>query len=124
MSASRQLRRSVGKQSNNLKMELAENAICAAVGQVLVRHYPGWKWYVECKNESGVVSVRNLTLNGDYGFIVHLNRLEHDIDLKLVRDLAGELLERYGQRAAARPQVVEVDRDIKGNAIGDTHGAA
>lgn len=124
MSASRQLRRSVEKGERNLKMELAENEICSAVGKVLVKHYPGWKWYVECKHETGVVSVRNLTLNGDYGFIVHLAKLVNDVEMNLVRNLAGELLERYGQRAMARPEVVEVDRDIKGNAIGDTHGAA
>lgn len=106
-----------------MAIELAENKICASVGQVLEQHYNGWRWFVECRAETGVVSVRNLDLDGNFGFVIPLHVLLYDIELTSVVMGAGEILERYGQRAGWKPEALDIDRDLKGNAVGDTDGA-
>lgn len=109
---------------DKVAVTLFESEIESAVGQVLQRHYNGWRWYVDCRAEAGIVTVRNLSLHGDYGFVIPLRKLQHDVDLKTVVLAGGEILERYNQQARWRPEVVDLPRDIKGNAIGDTDGAA
>lgn len=97
-----------------------ENKVEAEIGQELERHYPGWQWWVECTLKAGVVAVKNLDLHGDYGFIIHLNRyLTNPERLKMVMRAGGETLERYNQDRAKAPEKIEVERDIRGNAIGE-----
>lgn len=109
---------------NAVKLEILENQICAAVGQQLAKHYPGWHWLVECTAQTGVVTVKNLNLSGDYGFVLHLEQLMTDTDLKLPVVAGGELLERCNLPRGPRPENTEhLKRDLKGQVIGDTHGA-
>jgi hypothetical protein len=99
-----------------MTMELAENAICAAVGRKLEEHYPGYHWYVECVWKTGTVVVKNLNLNGDYGFLLHIPKLLHDTDLHLVTVAGGELLERCGLPRSLKPEdISHLKRDVKGN---------
>jgi hypothetical protein len=110
--------------SNEVKLEIYANRICAAVGQKLQNHYPRWIWFIECKWETGIVTVKNLSLHGDYGFVLHLEELVNDADLKLVVVAGGELLERCGFEAGPRPEnISHKERDIKGNVKIDTQGA-
>lgn len=112
------------QRKNAIKMEIAENKICAIVGKQLAAHYPGWHWLVECTVQSGVVTVKNLSLHGDYGFIIHLEDLMTDTDLRLPVAAGGELLERCGLPRGPRPEdTTHLKRDVKGQVIGDTHGA-
>jgi len=103
------------------KKKIYENRIEAMVGQELQKHYGGWRWYVDCALESGVVSVRNLDLNGEYGFNVPLTNLLNETDPKIIRTAGGEILERYNMDRTYRKQF-DITRDYKGDAVGDING--
>jgi hypothetical protein len=108
----------------HVAFEIAANKLCAMVGKVLQKHYPGWQWFVECLQGTGVLTVKNLSIHGDYGFIIHLHQLMNDTELKLPILAGGELLERCNFPRGAMPERLEVDRDIKNNVIDiDTQGA-
>ena len=114
----RQFERS--EQRLKLKDEIYENQVCAEVGQELVKHYPGWDWWVECKIKSGILSVRNTNLDGDYGFVIHLGDYLHNPARQhLIMRAGGEILERYRQERGAMPEVVEGERDVRGNLTGE-----
>lgn len=104
---------------NAVKMEILANKVCAAVGRKLEELYPGWLWLVECTWRNGVVTVKNISLHGDYGFVIHLEELMHDPDLKLVSVAGGELLERCDLPRGPRPAGIKADldkqRDVRGN---------
>lgn len=104
-----------------MREELYNNQIESIVGQQMAKLYPGWKWWVECRISTGLVSVRNLDLDGSYGFYVPIAKILHNPDSKLLMQAGGEILERYGQVRAGRPMNIEVDRDWKGEAIGDVN---
>ena len=116
----------VFKNKRDLRAELLQNKIEASVGRKLQELYPGYVWHIECKTSSGVVEVKNRTIHGEYGFILYLRQLVHDINLDLVKTAGGELLERCGLPATLRPDNLEdyVKRDLRGNVEMDTHGAA
>ena len=104
------------KPSKEFQVTMAENKICSMVGQQLQKHYPGWHWLVECVGSTGVCTVKNLSLNGDYGFVIHLDQLARDTDLKLPVMAGGELLERCGFAAGPRPEdISHLHRDGRGN---------
>ncbi len=104
--------------TQGLQQDICENRICSAVGQELVKHYPGWKWWVECKLRSGMVSVRNLSLDGDYGFYIPINKFTSDIST--VMRAGGEILERYNmERAKRKTNGTEIKRDFTGAAKGE-----
>lgn len=105
--------------------ELAINKIESIVGQKLISLYKGYNWYVDCKPEHGVVEIKNLTLHGDYGFVLYLKDLVNDLNLDLVMRAGGELLERCGLPTTHRPEDYKgiVKKDLRSNVIGDTHGA-
>ena len=97
------------------QMEINENKICSVVGRCLEQHYPGYMWNVECTWYTGCVTVKCLDIHGDYGFIIHLKDLVHDIGLQLPMKAGGELLERCGLPRSKRPEKLELKRDIRGN---------
>ena len=105
---------------DRLKAEIHENRICAFVGQTLQDCYPGWKWYVECKMFTGVVTVRCLELDGDYGFVVPIDNVVQRTGKVTIMRAGGEILERYNQDRGLRPEKLEVKRNFTGRAIGDT----
>ncbi len=109
--------------ANKIKDEIYENEICSLVGQELKRHYPGWEWYVECTLSTGLVAVRNLSLDGDYGFYIPLMKLLNETDPKLVMLAGGEILERYNMHAGMRKEF-NIEKDFKGDAIGDKHATS
>jgi len=104
-----------------VKKKIYENEICSMVGKELMKHYGGWRWYVDCELQSGVVSVRNLDLNGDYGFNIPLLNLLNETDPKIVMRAGGEILERYNMDCAYRKEF-DITRDFKGDAVGDLDG--
>lgn len=67
------------------------------VADVLLRHYPGHKWQigVDVSNEGLVlINIKIPTLDGLWGFTIKTDRTY--VSEKIVRDAAGELLERWG----------------------------
>lgn len=102
------------------KKTIIENRICASVGSTLEKMYPGWKWWVECILESGCVTVRNNSLNGEYGFTIPLPKLLNETDGdKILMRAGGEILERYRMDREKTVHPLEIDRDFTGAAIGD-----
>jgi hypothetical protein len=102
-------------------MLMAENKICAEVGKQLEKHYPGWTWLVECVWSTGLVTVKNLNIHGDYGFVLTLQDLLHDVELVLPVRAGGELLERCNLPRARRPQdTSHLKRDVRGNVTNES----
>jgi len=101
--------------------EIYENRICSHIGHELVRMYPGWEWWVECKLPTGLIWVRNLTLDGDYAFAIPLTAYLNETIPKVIMQAGGEILERYnldrGKRVVSKD---EISRDFTGAAIGET----
>lgn len=101
-----------------VQKSLKENEIMSSVGRELEKLYPDWQWYVDCKLESGVVSVRNISLDGEYGFYIPLTKLLNDTENRIIMQAGGEILERYFQDAGKRTDY-DIKRDFTGSAIGD-----
>ena len=78
------------------------------MAEVLHSAYPGHLWAVTCEGEKGIATVRNLSLSGQWGFILKLNEMSTSSDWKKrVLVAGGELLERLPKCArplASRPR--------------------
>lgn len=112
--------------NKEMRIKLNGNKIESIVGQKLVSLYKGYRWWVEANVTQGIVVVKNLTLHGDYGFVIKLEDLVHDINLVSVMRAGGELLERCGLPTTFMPEDFPelVKKDVKGNVIGDTYAKA
>lgn len=71
--------------------EAANIALATRAAEVLDRHYRGHLWAVTAEN--GMLYVRNLAYRGNWGFVLHTDKL--DPGLKCVMRAGGELLERH-----------------------------
>ncbi len=112
------------EQKEIFKQDMRANEICSIVGRQLVKHYPGWTWYVDCTPGSGVVTVRNLNIHGQYGFVIPIRDLYSDVDLKLVTMAGGELLERCNLPRSRYTMDIKIEKDYNGNAVDmDVSGA-
>jgi hypothetical protein len=105
----------------DVKRELYENQLCSSVGATLQNLYPGWRWWVDCTLPSGMIAVRNLDLDGDYGFYVPVAKyVQADQPAKIIMRAGGEILERYKQHRGRRiASDQDIARDFKGVAKGD-----
>lgn len=65
------------------------------MADVLNKAYPDHLWGVTCDGSTGIATVRNLRLSGQWGFILKLSEINTDPTLKCVKMAGGELLERY-----------------------------
>ena len=63
------------------------------VAEHLEKKYPGWLWAVNTMD--GVVTVKSMLLSGNWGFVLHEDKLDNDY--KAVTLAGGEILERYRQ---------------------------
>lgn len=80
-----------GTQQDLLDLEVAK-----MVSEELTRHYPGHMWAVNAQSEHGVVTVKNLNLSGNRGFLLHYRNMKSYDDLKRnAMRAGGEILERY-----------------------------
>lgn len=69
--------------------------LCRNVAEALNQHYPGHLWAVEPPH-GGVLSVRDLSLSGEYGFHIKIPDIYSASELaKIAMRMGGELLERY-----------------------------
>lgn len=106
------------------KVKLKEAEIERVAGKLLLKHYHGYTWYTDCSIPGGVLNVMNLSLNGDYGFVVHLKDLMTDVAGQCIVHAGGELLERCGLPATRRPKgdgLKDIERDARGEAQGDRY---
>lgn len=63
--------------------------------KALRKAYPAFAdyWKITIDTRGGIVQVRNLLLSGDMGFVMHITKI--DPEMKRVREMAGELFERF-----------------------------
>jgi len=88
--------------SGHGETEMADTAICKAVGEELMQLYPRHRWAVQADTFAGVVNVRLLYSGAsgmsNYGYQLHMNTLMsgENTARRAVMRAGGELLERYG----------------------------
>jgi hypothetical protein len=101
------------------QIQQANFEISRTVAECLNAHYPGHAWACVANIETGLVSVYNMALSGEWGFILHCDRLLNDPSMKLVVMAGGELLERYNlsRGTAKNHEYDNLEFDIKGNAV-------
>ena len=96
-----------------LQREHWDKEISKAVGEVLYKHYPGYRWAVHCDGHNGVVDVRNLTLSGKWGFRMMLR----DMSTQEIVRAGGEILERYRVRRGKLngEEIADLPRNFAGH---------
>jgi len=77
----------------NLNFISQEHTLAKNVAEHLEKKYPGWLWAVHVMD--GVVGVKSMRLSGQWGFILHEDKIDNDY--KAVTRAGGEILERYRQ---------------------------
>ena len=79
----------------------------------ITQEFPGFKWAIEVRDT--IVTVINETLAANWGFRVREGKLDNDG--KIIRLMAGELLERYGvaRKAADAKALADLPKDARGN---------
>jgi len=65
-------------------------------------------WKITIDTRGGIVQVRNLLLSGEMGFVLHITKI--DPEMKRVRQMAGELFERYN---VARSRGLTIQKAMK-----------
>ena len=105
--------------------DLGDFDVAKKCADMLTKHYPNYAWGVNVNSETGMVQVRNLTLSGEWGFNLHLSKVVNDVDLKLVRDAGGEILERFKVRRgiANENEIDGLKKNFMGLYMPDTVGA-
>ena len=89
------------------------------VAEKLEEKYPGWLWAVHVMD--GVVGVKSMRLSGNWGFVLHADKIDNDY--KVVVNAGGEILERYRQKRGKFNQTTyeDLEMDNKGRLNGDLH---
>lgn len=73
-----------------------EVTLCKAIGRVLYSHYPGHPWAVEVMADQGIAKITIPPLLGvNWGYILHLDKLDSDAGMKSVIEAGGHILERF-----------------------------
>ena len=85
--------------------------------KALRKAYPAFAdyWHITVDTRGGIVQIRCLALSGDYG--VQLKIVNIDPEMKLVREKAGELLERFNVLRGRALSIRQAMRDVKTNGI-------
>jgi len=87
------------------------------VAEHLEKKYPGWLWAVNTMD--GVVTVKSMLLSGNWGFVLHEDKIDNDY--RAVTLAGGEILERYRQHRGKfnTDRYAELTMDRKGQLDGD-----
>jgi len=103
--------------SNALDLSLSKD-----IAEALNEHYPGHLWAVNCQGEQGIMTIHNLMLSGQWGFVLKLDNNYSSSDLRKRAILAGgEILERYkvSRGRINHEHMATMDTDFAGRIIGD-----
>ena len=94
-----QVRKKRGKDEMSFDIEKAniyslnDHVLAKNVAETLEKKYPGWFWAVNVMD--GVVTVKSLRLSGNWGFVIHADKIDNDY--RSVVTAGGEILERFRQ---------------------------
>ena len=85
--------------------------------KALIKQYPAFRdyWHISIDTRGGIVQVRNLALSGEMGFIMKI--VDIDPEMRKVRELAGELFERYNVARGRALSIRNAMRDVKADGI-------
>ena len=99
------------------KFDAYDYTLAKNVAEKLEEKYPGWLWAVHVMD--GVVGVKSMRLSGNWGFLLHANKIDNDY--KVVVNAGGEILERYRQSRGKFNQTKYEDlkMDDRGRLNGD-----
>ncbi|ROH87997.1 hypothetical protein ED236_00445 [Pseudomethylobacillus aquaticus] len=105
--------------------DLADFSLAKRLSERLTAIYPGYAWGVHVSTEHGMVSVRNWSLSGEWGYMIHLSQVQEDVGDRLVIRAAGEVLERFNvsRRRLDDTQLDSLPTDFAGRHVPDTAGA-
>tara|TARA_R100000750_G_scaffold58977_1_gene47075 strand:- start:127 stop:492 length:366 start_codon:yes stop_codon:yes gene_type:complete len=94
-----------------------DHVLAKNVAETLEKKYPGWFWAVNVMD--GVVTVKSLRLSGNWGFVIHADKIDNDY--KIVVMAGGEILERFRQQRGKFNNTLynDLDMDVKGKLDGD-----
>lgn len=102
---------------------LADYETSKRIAERLNASYPGYLWAVHVQWKQGIATIRNLSLSGVWGYIVHLLSVASASELedKAMR-AGGEILERYRMRRGRIDEDAYDDAPLSfdGRMIGDT----
>ena len=94
-----QVRKKRGKDEMSFDIEKAniyslnDQTLAKNVAETLEKKYPGWFWAVNVMD--GVVTVKSFRLSGNWGFVIHSDKIDNDY--RSVVTAGGEILERFRQ---------------------------
>lgn len=99
-------------------VKMQETEIASRILAKLVADYPGYNWHVEVSFQAQVAIVRT-EFGGNWGFVLHLDKVVNDPDLKAVRWAGGESLERFNlsRERASESAIDGLVLDARGCAI-------
>ena len=96
---------------------LNDHTLAKNVAETLEKKYPGWFWAVNVMD--GVVTVKSLRLSGNWGFVIHADKIDNDY--KMVVMAGGEILERFRQQRGKFNNTLynDLEMSTKGQLDGD-----
>lgn len=105
-------------QSNFTPTKMKETEVASLILAKLVKEFPGYNWHVEVSFQAETAVVRT-EFGGSWGFVLHLDQLVNDPDLKVVRWAGGETLERFflSRERASEAEIENLVLDARGFAI-------
>jgi hypothetical protein len=86
--------------------------------KALLNVYPSFEdfWKIRIDTRGGIVQIWNLAISGEYGIILHIKDI--DPEMKKVRELAGELLERFNVARGRALSIKKAMQDVERDSIG------
>ena len=96
---------------------LNDHVLAKNVAETLEKKYPGWFWAVNVMD--GVVTVKSLRLSGNWGFVIHADKIDNDY--RIVVMAGGEILERFRQKSGKFNNTLynDLEMNTKGQLDGD-----
>ncbi|HOX27378.1 MAG TPA: hypothetical protein PLL30_17030 [Candidatus Krumholzibacteria bacterium] len=96
--------------------------LCKEVAETLFQAYPGHLWAVNPEGNGSIIVVRNVSLTGQWGFVLHVPAIYSASEFKKnVIRAGGEILERY-QMSRSQFKAAEyaaLKTDFAGRILGD-----
>lgn len=104
------------------KQEALDIHLAKMIGEALHAAYPGHLWAINVRGDQGIVTIHNLMLSGEWGYLLHLDKRYSVSELHHKAKLgAGEILERYNvaRGRADMEGMAQMGVDRLGRVLGD-----
>ncbi|WP_299311769.1 hypothetical protein [uncultured Halomonas sp.] len=100
------------------QVALKADEVCKQIGQILIKHYPKRRWFVEVSIKGGVAQIQCPSISMQYGYTLHLNKT-HDQMVADVIKAGGQILEMFAlsRERGAKGGEELLARDSRGEVI-------